>query len=169
MTEKKIPDEADQIPPIIKSIEVNADPRAAFRAFVDNMHEWWPLDTHSLSAAKQHIPASWCGFDPRVGGAVYERLPNGDEIVWGRIRVYEPGVLIAFTWQLERPDWKAGEVEVSFRKTGEGRTLVRLIHSGWEKLGEEAQSTRNNYENGWENIFVTRFASFVGDRFDEAQ
>ena len=57
------------------------------------------------------------------------------------------------------PD-KAQHVELTFTPVGDG-TEVRLVHSGWEALAERAAATREEYERGWNVVFVERYGDFA--------
>jgi hypothetical protein len=40
---------------------------------------------------------------------------------------------------------------VTFAEDGAGRTVVRLVHSGWERRAAGA-SARDGYDTGWEPV-----------------
>jgi hypothetical protein len=42
-------------------------------------------------------------------------------------------------------------VEVSFEPAGTG-TAVRIVHSGWERLGAAAEERRERNERGWAGV-----------------
>ena len=39
-----------------------------------------------------------------------------------------------------------------------------LTHSGWERLGEDADKQRASYDQGWEGVFVVAYAEYVRSR-----
>jgi hypothetical protein len=43
-------------------------------------------------------------------------------------------------------------VEISFVELEDGRTRVDIVHSGWERLGAEAQSWRDRNYAGWSGV-----------------
>jgi uncharacterized protein YndB with AHSA1/START domain len=92
-------------------------------------------------------------FEPRVGGAVYDRGADGSECRWARVLAFEPPrrvVIswdIALDWQIETDPERTSEVEVRFIAEGPERTLVELEHrnldrhgDGWEKMREAVGS-----------------------------
>lgn len=141
------------VPPVVKSITVRCPPETAFRVFTQEIGSWWPLDTHSIGPSAQS-----CAFEGREGGRLFERLPDGTEHLWGTVLLWQPPRRLAFTWQLTRPPEQAQRVEVTFASCPEG-TRVELTHSGWERLGEKAQSTREAYDKGWVKVFEQCYAA----------
>lgn len=142
-----------RVRPLRKSVTVRWSPEAAFRRFTDEIATWWPRRTHSVGgeAAENVI------FEPRVGGRIYEVMRGGRTAVWGTVLEFEPPRRVAFSWHPGREPETAQTVEVTFAAAGDG-TLVELVHTGWEKLGEEALEMRERYDGGW---------TFVLDRFGE--
>ena len=59
-------------------------------------------------------------------------------------------------------------VEVIFSAVPEG-TKVVLTHSGWEKLGSKAQKARDEYNEGWQVVFVLAYSEYVGRSTDAHQ
>lgn len=142
-----------RVRPLRKSVTVRWSLEAAFRRFTDEIATWWPRRTHSVGgeAAENVI------FEPRVGGRIYEVMRGGRTAVWGTVLEFEPPRRVAFSWHPGREPETAQTVEVTFAAAGDG-TLVELVHTGWEKLGEEALEMRERYDGGW---------TFVLDRFGE--
>ena len=140
------------IAPIRKTIIVHCAIQAAFRIFTDDLASWWPLDTHSVGRDS----AETCAIEGRVGGRFYERFKNGEESLWGEVLRWEPPHALEFTWHPGREPDSAQTVEVTFTATGEGNR-VELTHSGWASLGERTLETRQNYDSGWELVFVDRY------------
>ena len=56
----------------------------AFDVWTARIAQWWPLD-HTVSVAE--------GLDvvlePKVGGRIFERTPDGIEHVWGEVTAWE--------------------------------------------------------------------------------
>lgn len=150
-----------ELAPVVKTLELKRSAADAFRIFVHEAARWWPLDTHALAPenktkAIDHI------VEPRVGGRVYEVTEDGREFDWGEVLAYELGYRFAMTWQLGQPRDKSGEVEVTFEPRGPDHCLVTLIHTGWERMGEQGPDMRNGYNMGWEGIIRERFANYMG-------
>lgn len=132
------------LPPLFKIVVVPWRPERAFHRFTAEMGSWWPLRSHSVCEGK----AVTCGFEPRVGGAIFEELPDGSRFVWGSVTAWEPPSRVAFTWHPAREPDTAQQVEVRFIAHGTGSRL-ELTHTGWEKLGAEARKARRAYPLGW--------------------
>jgi len=140
------------LPPLRLAVRVELPPDRAFRLFVDDIGEWWPLATHSVSREA----AQTCAFEPRPGGRVFERSRTGEEHTWGRLEVWEPPRRIAFSWHPGRDASTAQRVEVTFTVLGEGTEVV-LEHTGWELLGDSAAAVRSDYQRGWARVLGERY------------
>ena len=140
--------------PIVKTVTVRLDPDRAFRLFTEDIAEWWPLDTHSLSAQDGHSARS-VDVPDTVGEQVIETRSDGRTEPWGRVTDYRPGRAFGMTWHVGRPEEEATHVQVSFDAVADG-TRVRLIHDGWDK----ATARRDSYATGWTSV-LARFTRHV--------
>lgn len=150
-----------EIPAVVKTVVVKCAPRDAYRYFTEDMARWWPLASYSCIASQSkgaRAPES-CVIEPREGGRLFER-GGGEEHDWGKVTVWEPPSRLGFSWHPERGPDTAQHVEVTFTPEA-GGTRVTLTHSGWERLGKDAAATRDNYDGGWETVFVTAFAEYA--------
>jgi hypothetical protein len=152
-----------KLPPVIKSVVVGCAPEKAFRYFTEDFSKWWPGATHSVVAfASGHKDSpALCILESKLGGKIYERAANGDEYIWGKILVWSPPARLVFTFHPGNSEELAQTVEVSFAALPEG-TRVTLTHTGWEKLGKDAEAAWSGYDNGWETVFVGSFAGYAG-------
>ena len=140
--------------PVITDVQVPLDQERAFRLFTDDIASWWPLETHAVHGDADMT----CVVEGRVGGRIYELTPAGVEADWGRITDWEPPGRVAFTWHPGREDDTATRVEVTFAATADG-TEVRLVHTGWEVLGDRAPAVRERYVTGWAMVLGQRYAA----------
>jgi uncharacterized protein YndB with AHSA1/START domain len=148
---------SQMIEPLRKSVVVDASPEHAFRVFTERTGEWWPVKTHSVHGEL----AETAGFEPRLGGAVFEVWRDGREN-WGEVTVWEPPHRLVFTWHPGLRPEETTEVEVRFTPQ-EGSTLVELEHRGWEARGEKAAGARASYDSGWEPV-LARYAEAASKR-----
>ncbi|MEX1171954.1 MAG: SRPBCC domain-containing protein, partial [Chloroflexota bacterium] len=65
---------------------------------------------------------------------------------------WEPPARLGYTWHLRRDPNDATDVEIRFLDAGDGRTIVRIEHGGWERLGVEGQSWRDRNFGGWSSL-----------------
>ncbi len=140
------------VPPVVKTLVVQASPVRAFETFTSGMHRWWPAG-HSLNSAS---PRQAIIVEPRPGGRWFERALDGSECNWGHVIAWEPPYRVVFAWQIDAT-WKfdrqlVTEVEIRFEAKGQDATLVRLEHRNLERFGERAADTRNalDSDNGWQ-------------------
>jgi uncharacterized protein YndB with AHSA1/START domain len=151
------------IAPVVKTVTVACTPEEAFRYFTADFSMWWPAATHSVVAYASEFkdqPAAVI-FEPRASGRIFERALSGEEYIWGTVLAWEPPERVVFSFHPGRDEKEAQTVEVTFSAVPEGAKVV-LIHSGWEKLGDGAQKSRDSYNQGWEGVFVTAYRDYAG-------
>jgi uncharacterized protein YndB with AHSA1/START domain len=138
---------SEHLESVIKRVLVNQPIEEVFELFTMRMTEWWPLKSHSIGG--EHTAR--CVFEGRVGGWIYEVQSDGTEATWGRVKEWDPPTAVAFSWYPGRAQATAQDVEVRFSLTADG-TELELNHHGWERLGDQAQETREGYDRGWELV-----------------
>ena len=150
------------IAPVVKTITVACTPHEAFHYFTADFGMWWPAATQSVVAYTSEFkdePAAVI-FEPGVGGRILERTRSGEEYLWGSLLAWEPPTLVAFSFHPGRNENEAQRVDVTFSPVPEGTNVV-LTHSGWERLGANAQKSRDSYNHGWESVFVSTYRGYV--------
>jgi uncharacterized protein YndB with AHSA1/START domain len=127
---------------IHKAIRVERPPELSFKVFCEQIGQWWPKGP---SFGGKNLIDMF--IESRVGGRFYEVYDDGTEFEIGRVTMYQPPAVVAFTWRA--PSWEvATQVEVRFIAEGNG-TRVELNHSGWEQTPEVLEF-RKNYDGGWD-------------------
>jgi uncharacterized protein YndB with AHSA1/START domain len=150
------------IPPVVKTVTVNCPPEDAFLYFTADFDKWWPMATHScvaFASGHSETPAA-CVFEQRAGGRIVERARSGEEHVWGTVLAWEPPSRVAFTWHPGDDEKRAQVIDVTFRAAPDG-TKVVLTHSDFERLGDEAQTARDGYDQGWESVFIQSYPRYI--------
>jgi uncharacterized protein YndB with AHSA1/START domain len=142
-----MPGHLTSIEPVRKTVTVPTAQQRAFELFTAHIQDWWPLASHSVGEQQ----AAGIAFGTGVGGAIIETLADGTTSVWGTVTDWEPPHRVAFTWHAGTAPAEATRVEVTFTPDGPGHTVVRLVHSGWERRPDGA-SARDGYVSGWEPI-----------------
>lgn len=135
------------IEPLRIDLVVECSPGHAFRTWTERATSWWPPG-HTMS----HHPAATIVFEPRIGGRIYERSPEGEELEWGEITAWEPPHRLAYRWHIATTPDRATEVEIRFLAIQMGATEVRIVHSGWERLGDDGQAWRDANVGGWGGV-----------------
>lgn len=144
---------ATALEPIVKTLDLDVTAEKAFHHFTENIHLWWPKETHSLS----HADAETVKFEAKTGGRIYEIEKSGRSREWGRVLVCDAPHRLVFSWVLEAPE-KATEVEVQFKDMGDGKSSLTLIHRGWDARPDGAE-WRDQYNNGWDGVLALYSAS----------
>ena len=150
----------EPLPPIEIDTLVPCAPDAAFDYFTRDIGRWWPLSMYSCSQAR----AVGVAF---VGGKLVETDADGQEHRWGTVLAWEPGRRVAFTWHPGKPPSDALTVAITFQAAG-ASTRVRLVHSGWENLGEIGAEARDSYAHGWPTVFATLYKGYCDQQVDAA-
>jgi uncharacterized protein YndB with AHSA1/START domain len=145
-----MPANLTSVQPVRKTVTVPAAPQRAFELFTAHIHQWWPLQTHSVGGDQ----AAGVAFAAGVGGEIVETLADGSTSVWGTVTDWAPPHRVAFTWHAGTPAAEATRVEVTFTEDVPGSTVVRLVHSGWERRPDGA-SVRDGYESGWDPVIAS--------------
>jgi hypothetical protein len=139
--------------PLRLSFEIRSSPQHAFDVWTTRLSSWWPKG-HSASGN----PDTTVVFEPRLGGRIFERTPDGAEVDWGEITLWEPPHRLGYLWHIARHRRDATDVELRFVDLGDGTTRLDVVHSGWERLGSEGPVWREANTGGWEALIP----SFIG-------
>jgi uncharacterized protein YndB with AHSA1/START domain len=130
----------------------------AFALWAEETTRWWPHG-HSVSGA----PGLTVTFEPRAGGRIFERTPDGAEHDWGEVLAWEPPHRVVLVWRLSAEfafdQTIHTEIEVRFEPQDGASTRVTLEHRGLDAYGDKAAEMRETFgsEGGW-NGLLRRFA-----------
>jgi uncharacterized protein YndB with AHSA1/START domain len=139
------------IEPLRLQFDIDCSPAHAFDVWTTRFAAWWPKG-HSASGD----PDTTVTLEPRLGGRIFERTPDGREIDWGEITAWDPPRGFSYLWHIARDRSDATDVDLRFVDAGDGTTRLEIVHSGWERLGTEGQQYRNANTAGW-NAMVPHF------------
>lgn len=119
---------------VIVSLRVPAAPEEAFRAFTEEIGDWWresllfPLTPRGDGALR---------FEPGEGGRLVTELANGKLFEIGKIKVWAPGVALVLSWrQASFARNEETEVEIRFEAVGD-ETRIIVEHRGWDLIPRE--------------------------------
>ncbi len=126
--------------------EVACSREHAFEVFTSKTSSWWP-GKHTRSGSPEAVT-----IEPRDGGRIFERTSSGDEHDWGEVLSWEPPSRLRYLWHIYGPRERATEVEIRFEDEGR-QTRVRVLQSGFDRLGTEAESLRERNHAGWSDLF----------------
>ena len=127
-----------------RSVTVDASTERAFAVFTERIADWWPLETHSLKAPDGRPDTAI--FEQRLGGRLYERTGD-EEHLWAYVTAWEPPSRIGLDWRVN-PNNPPTDVEITFTPEAQG-TRVEVVHSGWERYGDNARESFESYNDGW--------------------
>lgn len=141
------------IEPLMLSYEIRCPAEHAFDVWTSRFSTWWPTG-HSTSGDPDTVVV----LEPRSGGRIFERTPEGTEIEWGEITRWDPPHHLGYRWHIGRENTEATDVELTFVDVADGTTRLEIVHRGWERLGAEGLSYRDANTAGWGSLIP----SFVG-------
>jgi uncharacterized protein YndB with AHSA1/START domain len=130
---------------------VPAPQEEAFRIFTDEIGIWWRRDTPYWNDRERGLSVR---IEPGAGGRIIEvydaENTTGFEV--GRVTAWEPGERLALSWtQVDWPEGATTDIEITFEPADAG-TLVRLEHTGFERVGPAAEQLRTGYSGGWQVV-----------------
>ena len=146
---------SDTLPPLRTSFSVACSPATAFETWTQRFGSWWPAD-HTVTGRPELV-----SLEPRLGGRIHERGPDGTEHEWGEVTVWEPPHRLGYLWHLRRDRADATDVEITFVER-DGSTLVEIEHRGWERLGTDGPVWRERNRDGWSTL-LPHFVHFLAD------
>ncbi len=141
------------------SIVVDVPIERAFEVFTEGFGRFKPREHNLLGADIAETV-----FEPRVGGALYDRGVDGSECRWGRVLAYDPPDRVVFSWDIS-PSWqiegdpdRTSEVEVRFVAEAPERTRVDLEHRNLDRHGEGWEGVREGVDGdqGWP-LYLERY------------
>ena len=135
------------IEPLLVELELRCSAAHAFATWTQRFGSWWPPG-HTAS----QDPAATVHLEPGVGGRIFERTADGREIDWGEVTTWEPPHRLGYLWHIRRTREAATDVLVHFADVAPGRSLIRIEHSGWERLGDQGGSWRDANRGGWAGL-----------------
>lgn len=133
--------------PLELDFTVRCSAEHAFATFTRRTSLWWPK-SHSFTGD----PGLEVILEPHVGGRIYERTPGGDELDWGEITGWDEPRHLSYLWHLGTERSRATHVSIEFEPDGADATTVRIVHSRWDALGDEAESWRERNKGGWAGV-----------------
>jgi hypothetical protein len=135
------------IEPLRLTFEVDCPLERAFTLWTERISTWWPAD-HTASGDA----GSTVVLEPGLGGRLFERTPEGEEIPWGEVTLWEPPHRLGYLWHLRAERADATDVEIAFVARPDGTTRVEVVHRGWERLGDRGAPWRARNERGWSTL-----------------
>ena len=135
------------------SQEIDCTPEHAFTVWTTRLSTWWPKG-HSASGDTETVPV----LEPRLGGRIYERTGDGREIDWGEITTWDPPHRLGYRWHIAWDVALATDVELTFVALADDRTRLDVVHTGWDRFGEEADRFRTANTGGW-GALLPRFVA----------
>lgn len=143
------------LPPVVKTLHVRLTPAEAFHLFTEDIALWWPVASHSVSAADGGMPMAVV-FQGGKGGAITETLLSGQQSVWADITDWAAPHRLAMDWHPGQDRDNSTQVRLQFEAAGQGCRII-LTHDGWGHVGGTA--LRAEYDSGWAHVFQDRFGA----------
>jgi len=132
------------VEPLRNTFELEVPAEHAFRTWTARIDQWWPR-THSWT----QDPRLTVVLEPRLGGRLYERTPDGFDHDWGEVTIWEPSDRFGYLWHLKADRSDASDILVTFEPVTDARTRVTIEHTGWERLGADGLDWHDTEMGGW--------------------
>jgi hypothetical protein len=118
------------IEPLRFSYEIDCPADHAFDVWTNQLRTWWPKG-HSTSGDDTVVR-----LEPRLGGRIFERTSDGNEIDWGEVARWSPPSASATRGtSAERAGTPPTSTSPSSTSAAR-RTRLEIVHSGWDRLVE---------------------------------
>jgi uncharacterized protein YndB with AHSA1/START domain len=116
---------------VVRSVDVPVPPEEAFRAFTEEIDDWYERGPHSWNDPERAVAIRF------EDGRLLEVYDEGEPYEIGRVSAWEPGRRLAFAYRsVHLPPEPETTVEVRFEPVG-GGTRVTLEHRGLEHMPPE--------------------------------
>jgi hypothetical protein len=127
--------------PIRREVRVPAPQATAFDWFTLRVAEWWPRVGLAIGGSLTFIDGQ------------LEEHTDDDVYVWAEVITWDRPRGLQMAWREPRHSAdQRTHVELRF-VPDQARTIVRLIHSGWERVPDPAESVkRAGGDRGWREV-----------------
>jgi len=141
---------------VVRVVELHVDPHRAFRAFTDEIGEWYGSGPYSWNDPGRAVGIR---FEPGVGGRLVEvwDCETGEGYDMGHVTAWEPGRRVTWTFRNVHMRAETTQVDVRFEPTEHG-TRVTLEHSGLEVLPPQELERSQRY--AWK-AFMQLYSDYV--------
>jgi uncharacterized protein YndB with AHSA1/START domain len=138
---------------ILVATRVRATPERAFQAFTGEIGAWWrPNGLFQFSGGGPGAVALEEGLE----GRFTETMADGSIFEIGRISIWDPPHLLAFSWrQASFSPQQSTEVHVHFEPAGDD-TRITVEHFGWDSVPQE-HVARHHFPDA---VFLQRHAEW---------
>lgn len=119
----------------------------AFTTWTKRFGMWWPRG-HTVTGDADVAVV----LEPGVGGRIFERASDGREVDWGWVTTWEPPHRLGYRWHIRRTPAEATDVDVTFVAVEDDACRIDIVHTGWERLGADAQTWRDANRGGWDGL-----------------
>ena len=120
--------------PLRLSFDIGCPTDHAFDVWTTRLSSWWPKG-HSASGD----PDTVVTLEPRLGGRIFERTPDGTEIDWGGITAWNPPHRLGYLWHIGRDRERRHRRRADLRRPGRRhhppRHRALAAGSGWAPAG----------------------------------
>jgi len=129
------------------SITVAATPARVWKAWVEEMNQWWTKPYYN-----DHARVTGMYMEPRLGGRYIEMWgEDGAGFLIGTVVEWLPPLRMACTWSESGWGGVYTLVRIELSAEERGGTLFRCTHEGFERLADGEQ-TGAGYQHGWADL-----------------
>ena len=128
---------------LTRTISLNCSIDHAFAVFTDKIDLWWPRGHRKHREGVLRL-------DPRDGGALIDRAPDGSEYTMGAVTAIEPPTRLSLDWF---PGSAAAptSVEIAFAEAGDG-TSITVTHRPLLETTSIWPQRVETFTRGWDSV-----------------
>ncbi len=134
------------IEPLIYEFIVNCSVEHAFNTWTAKIDSWWPKDHRMIDGGEITFV-----LEGHLGGRITEQAADGRTAEWGRITRWDPPHALEYHWYAASSPDEPTEVQLTFTDQ-DGKTMIRIVHRGWDRFETDAELRRSRNEQGWDGL-----------------
>jgi uncharacterized protein YndB with AHSA1/START domain len=128
---------------LVRQIGLNCSVEHAFAVFTDAIDLWWPRGHRKHREGRLRL-------EPRDGGALVDRAPDGSEWTMGRVTSINPPLRLDLDWYPGSPAAPTS-VEVRFTPDGTG-TAITVTHRPLLETKSIWSQRVETFTRGWDAV-----------------
>lgn len=138
-----------------RTITINAPPERVFKAWVEEMNEWWTKPYYN-----DHDRIYGLYMEPKLGGRYIEKWDeDGGGFLIGTVVEWLPPMRLAYTWTERGWGGVNTLIRIEFAPDEQGCTRMTYVQEGFERL-PESDLQQDGYDGGCKEL-IGRLKEYV--------
>ena len=133
-------------------VSIQAPRARVWGAIINEVGSWWHPDFYA-------IPGATITLEPRAGGRLYEKNPDGAEGLWYTVTAINPERILELVGHL-RPEYGGPATSLLKLSLGEKDGVTKLAITD-TLFGSIDENTRKNIGTGWQQLFEEGLKAYL--------